>query len=229
MTTKSGYQIIPILSGRSNVCLLSNATTNILIDTGVRRDWKKLHKKLNRLKVNTIDYLILTHTHFDHVGNAKRIKDIYNAQVIVQQNGIDYLAKGDNIVPKGTNMFVKALTDLFAKTVCEKWTYEPCDCDIKVGEYMHLRKLGFNAYLTSTIGHSPDSMCLVIDDEVSIVGDIMFGLFKGTIMSPFGANIQHIIRNWGLLLDTASMIFIPGHGLAIDRLTVQREYNRRLK
>jgi glyoxylase-like metal-dependent hydrolase (beta-lactamase superfamily II) len=115
--TKSGYKTIPILTGRSNVCILTNGKQNILIDTSVKSDWYKLDKVLMDLKINKIDYLILTHTHFDHAGNAFKIKEKYNSQVIVQKSGVDYLTSGDNIIPKGTNVFTRFLIKLFANKV----------------------------------------------------------------------------------------------------------------
>ena len=72
--TKSGCKIILILTGRSNVCLLTNGKKNILVDTSIGSNWNRLDKRLNDLTVNQIDYLILTHTHFDHAGNAFKIK-----------------------------------------------------------------------------------------------------------------------------------------------------------
>jgi beta-lactamase superfamily II metal-dependent hydrolase len=68
--TKSGYNIIQLLSGRSNVFLLTNGGKNILIDTSPKYMWNKLQKRLAALNVNHLDYLILTHTHMDHAENS---------------------------------------------------------------------------------------------------------------------------------------------------------------
>lgn len=57
--TKSGYDIIMILSGRSNVYLLTNGEKKILIDTSVSRLWNRLQQKLDKLGINSIDYLIV--------------------------------------------------------------------------------------------------------------------------------------------------------------------------
>lgn len=225
--TKSGYKIIQILSGRSNVCLLTDNKSNILIDTSVKSDWNKLDKRLKNLEINHIDYLILTHTHFDHAGNARKIKEKYNSLVIVQKNGAEYLTSGDNIIPKGTNLFTQFLIFLFAKIVFPRWRYEPCEFDILVDSFLDLKRFGFNAYLTNTIGHSKDSMSMIIDNEIAIVGDSMFGVFKRSIMPPFGTDIRELINSWGKLLETNCKIFIPGHGFALNRMMVQTDFNKR--
>jgi len=225
--TKSGYKIIPILTGRSNVFLLTNDKQNILIDTSVKSDWNKLDKRLSDLNINLIDYLILTHTHFDHAGNAFRIKKKFHSQVIVQKSGVDYLTSGDNIIPNGTNVFTKILLQLFANKVFSKLRYEPCDFDILVDTHFDLNDFGFNAYIISTTGHSGDSISLIIDNEIAIVGDTMFGVFKWSIMPPFGLNINQLVDSWKKLLETNCDIFIPGHGFALNRLIVQKDYNKR--
>ena len=72
--TPGGYTVTRILSGRSNVFLLANGEKNILIDTSPKYKWKELEKRLKQLEVDIIDYLILTHTHYDHAENSKKIK-----------------------------------------------------------------------------------------------------------------------------------------------------------
>ena len=66
--TKNGYEIVKVLSGRSNVYLIIKDRFLVLIDTGKESDYRKLVKNIDSLglSVNKITYLILTHTHFDH-------------------------------------------------------------------------------------------------------------------------------------------------------------------
>ena len=227
LETKSGYKIIPVLRGRSNVFLVAANKQCILIDTSVRSKWNKLKERLNELNIQNIDVLILTHTHFDHAGNAKKIKDKYNPQVIVHKNGADYLTSGDNIIPNGTNLFTRILIFLFARIVFPKWRYEPCGYDILADSYFDLKKMGLNAYLTESAGHSIDSMSLVIDNEIAIVGDAMFGVFKSSVMPPYGTDSKQLVNSWGKLLDTGCKIYLPGHGNEINRAVVEREYNKR--
>ena len=143
--TKSGYQIILILSGRSNVFLLTDGNLNVLIDTSYRLNRNILEKRLARLGILHIDYLILTHTHFDHAANASKIKAKFNAQVIVSKNESSYLAAGDNIIPEGTNIFTRSIVKLFATKVFPSVRYEPCQYDFLVGSFLDL--LDFSDFL----------------------------------------------------------------------------------
>jgi hydroxyacylglutathione hydrolase len=224
--TSSGYTIYQILSGRSNVFLLTNRVKNILIDTSPKFKWNKLEKRLKQLNVSIIDYLVLTHTHYDHAENSKRIKEKYGAQIIVHRNEASCLTSGENILPKGTNLITKLIIRLFAKQFLLKARYEPCQYDYLVDSYFDLCSFGFNAFILHTPGHTIGSISIIIDDNVAIVGDTMVGLFKWSVFPPYADNIAQMIDSWGRLLKTGCLIFIPAHGSANSRSLVQKNYNK---
>ena len=224
--TRSGYIIYQLISGRSNVFLLTSGNANILVDTSVSRSWKKLQKHLSKLKIKSIDYLVLTHAHFDHAANAKKIKETFGAKVIIQKEDENFILKGENILPNGTNFISKILIKLYGKKFMSLLKYEPCIPNIIVDNKFHLNESGFNAYLKHTPGHTPGSLCLVIDDEISIVGDTMFGVFKWSAFPPFAQNKDQMIKSWGELLKTNCQLFLPSHGTEINRHLMQKTYNK---
>jgi glyoxylase-like metal-dependent hydrolase (beta-lactamase superfamily II) len=227
--TKSGYEIIQIMSGRSNVFLLTNSENNILIDTSVSRLWNRLQKRLERLGIIKIDYLILTHAHFDHAANANRIKNKFNSLVIIQKEEASYLSNGDNILPNGTTIFTRPIVNVLGKQLFSRFKYEPCKYDLLVDFYFDLKDFGFNAYLMHTPGHTIGSMSIIIDNEIAIVGDTMFGVFKWSIFPPYAEDTEKMIQSWGNLLETNCSIFIPSHGTENIRSTVQQDYTKRVK
>ena len=224
--TSCGYTITQILSGRSNVFLLTNGENTILFDTSPKYIWKKLEKRLKQLQVDTIDYLILTHTHYDHAANSNMIKEKYNAQIIVHKNEASYLTTGDNNLPNGTNVVTKLVIRLFGKQFLSNFKFEPCQYDYLVDTTFDLRDFGFNAYIMHTPGHTNGSISIIIDDTVAIVGDTMFGVFKWSVFPPYANNIIQLIESWGKLLTTNCQVFIPSHGSANSRSIVQKEYNK---
>jgi glyoxylase-like metal-dependent hydrolase (beta-lactamase superfamily II) len=226
-TTKSGYRIIQILSGRSNVFLLTNGKQHILIDTSPKSKWDKLVKRLEDLDIKHIDYLILTHTHFDHAGNAHSITQRYNSKVIVHREEAAYLTSGDNIVPNGTNPFTRILVRLFAKRFLQGCRYKPCQYDILVDSSFDLSSFGFNATIIHTPGHSIGSMSVVVENEVAVVGDAMFGVFPGSVFPPYATDVKQMIDSWGVLLKTGCSLFLPAHGSANSRSLLQKDYDKR--
>jgi glyoxylase-like metal-dependent hydrolase (beta-lactamase superfamily II) len=224
--TKSGHKILQVLSGRSNVFLVTLGGKNILIDTGPGFMWKILNKRLATLNIETIDYLILTHTHFDHAANAQRIKEKYKARVIVHKNEASFLTTGENIVPQGTNLIAKTIVDIFAKRFLSLSRYKPCQYDILIDNTFDLNSIGFNAYILHTPGHTTGSISIIVNNEIALVGDTMFGIFKWSVFPPFANDVIQMIRSWGVLLETDCRIFIPSHGTANTRFLVQKEYDK---
>jgi len=224
--TKNGYKVIRVLSGRSNVFLLTFGGKNVLIDTGPGFMSKTLENRLKALNISNIEYLILTHTHFDHAANAQKIKENYNAQVLVHKSEVSFLTRGENIVPQGTNLIAKTIVDIFAKRFLSLSRYKPCQYDILIDNTFDLNIIGFNAYIVNTPGHTTGSVSIIVDNEIALVGDAMFGVFKWSVFPPFANDIIQMIRSWGTLLETECRIFIPSHGTANTRELVQREYNK---
>lgn len=222
--TKSGYKIIRVLFGRSNVFLLTNGRQNILIDTSPGFMWPVLDRQLKKLDVTRIDYLILTHSHFDHAANAGRIKEEYHAQIIVSKYEADFLKTGENPMARGTNILTHAFSSLLGKKVLTLLRNKPCSYDILVDSILDLRDFGFEAYIIHTPGHTIGSMSIVVDDEVAIVGDAMFGVFRWSVFPPFANDIKQMVESWGKLLETNCTIFLPSHGSANSRSLVQRTY-----
>jgi len=226
-TTKSGYTITRILSGRSNVFLLSNGEINILVDTSDSRLRNRLLRRLNKSGIRHIEFLILTHAHFDHAGNAFRIKEKYNTRVIIQKNEAGYLAKGENILPGGTVFITRMIVKILGKRFRACFHYAPCPYDLVVDSHFDLADSGFNAYLMHTPGHSAGSMSVIVDDEVAIVGDAMFGIVKGSVFPPFAEDAEQMAGSWRKLLDTNCSVFLPSHGSENQRKSLENEYSKR--
>jgi len=226
--TKSGCRIIQLLSGRSNVLLVTNGEKNLLVDTSPAYRWNKLVKRLQALQVEKIDYLILTHAHFDHAANARRIKEKYMASVIVHKNEAPYLMSGDNIIPQGTNPFTRTLMHVLARPFSVLFRYEPCEYDFLVDSVFDLKDFGFDAYIMHTPGHTPGSMSLIIDNEIALVGDAMFGIFRNSVFPPFANDVEQLITSWGKLLETGCSVFMPSHGSANSRELLEKKYRKRI-
>jgi glyoxylase-like metal-dependent hydrolase (beta-lactamase superfamily II) len=223
-STGNGYRIIQVLGGRSNVFLLTNGQSNVLIDTSPAFMWTLLQKRLDEIHIEKIHLLVLTHSHFDHAANSARIREKYKPQVIIHQSEAEYLATGDNIVPTGTNSFTRFLVRISEKKFRSVALYQPCKFDIAADDFYDLSEYGFRAYLMHTPGHTTGSVSLIVDNEIALVGDTMFGIFAGNIFPPFACDVKQLINSWGKLLQTNCRLFIPSHGTANKRELVKRNY-----
>jgi hydroxyacylglutathione hydrolase len=235
METKKGTIIHHVIGGRSNVFLISKKGCSILVDTSTANNYSRLVKCLDALSVagQTLSALVLTHVHFDHAANAARIREACGARLIVPESEAALLEAGRNAPIGGAVSVTRFLYKHFnGAQILNRMTFEPSLWDIAVQGRRDLREFGLDAYIHPTPGHSAGSQSVVVDDEIAIVGDALFGVFRGSVLPPWAADAELMIKSWKILLDTGCRLFLPGHGRPRDRETLQNQYNkysRRLK
>ena len=225
-TTSGGYVITRVLFGRSNVFLVSNGKSRLLVDTGWSRDGKKLLKRLEL--TGRPDAVIITHTHFDHAGNAGRVMERFNPTFIVQAQEKDFLESGDSPTPKGTMFLTRFLYNLGAERVPQWFHVMGVPAGIVFDEKYDLSAFGIKAYVLHTPGHSSGSSSIIIDNEIALVGDSLTGT-PGSLMSPWGDDPDEMIRSWKKLLNTGCHTFHPAHGVAVSRTRLEKEYREKSK
>jgi hydroxyacylglutathione hydrolase len=225
--TVCNYRIFEIISLRSHVYLVTAGNHTILVDSGIKSIRKQLKNRLDRLGVRKIDFLVLTHAHFDHAGNAAWIQSTYGAKVIIHKKEAEALASGYADSPRGLLWFTRLLMKLLASRFAPKPKSEPCLPDILIEEHLDLRETGMDITVLHTPGHSPGSVSVVVDGEVALTGDAMFGVFPGSVFPPFGTDEQQMVQSWGKLLGTGCNLFIPSHGSANSRERVEKCYKKR--
>jgi hydroxyacylglutathione hydrolase len=65
----------------------------ILIDTGVKGSEEKLFAYIeqNNRSISDIKTVILSHSHPDHIGSAKKIKELTNCEILAHKNEADWI------------------------------------------------------------------------------------------------------------------------------------------
>lgn len=227
-TTKNRYKIYQVLSGRSNAYLILKDNSVILVDTGKRNAFQALLKNLGSLNVTieNVSYLILTHTHFDHCQSAKKIKERSDCKIIVSSIATDSIKNGYTELPDGTFLITKLISQFGRLIGTNKFRYEPFHPDILVKDGYDLKIEDDRIRIIEISGHSPDSISILVDNEIAIVGDAMFGVFKNSIFPPYADDILKMIESWRKLLATDCEIFLPGHGKEVKRNLLQKEFEK---
>jgi hydroxyacylglutathione hydrolase len=226
--THSGYAIYRVLAGRSNVFLVSNKTCNLLVDTGPAFVRKKLSGQLTKLGISHVDILLLTHSHFDHAANAHFLKKRYNPQVIIHCSEKESLLEGKNPIPTGTFFITRLLTSLASKSdrINRYLQFTGLEADRVFEHKYDLTDFGMNLYIIHTPGHTGGSSSLIVDNEIALVGDAMFGVFPKSVYPPFALDKNELIRSWKLLLETGCKLFLPSHGQHRARTLLMQEYEK---
>lgn len=221
--------ILTIPSGKTNVYLLIRDGSAILIDTGVKGKQNGIWLGLEKygLKPENLSLIILTHTHYDHCGNVKLLKESTRAPLLVHQKEAENLRSGFASLPDGTFFLSKCLVELGRRLETKIGKYEPAEPDITVEDHYDLSNYGIPGYIMSTPGHTAGSVSVILEQGDAFIGDTAFHLPFVGIYPPFANDQETLIRSWEKLLDTDCRNFYPGHGSAISRKQLTASYRKR--
>jgi hydroxyacylglutathione hydrolase len=178
----------------------------LIVDPGDEAD--KLLHAIESLGV-TLDGILLTHTHFDHVGAVAPVARATGAEVWVPEIEKGVLADINSFVPwPGFGPF------------------EDYDAEHTLSGGEKLELAGFEVDVIFTPGHSPGHVTFSIPDETAIFsGDVLFQGSVGRTDLPGGA--------WSTLLESIRTLVddlpeettvYPGH-MGITSLGAERASN----
>ena len=162
---KVSYKVFGDLD--NNCYLLLDETTNksALIDCTVAYD------RMRELIGDTdLQYILLTHGHFDHIGGVRDIKKEYGCKVVISSVDAPMLSSGK--------------ASLAAFCGAEQNNTEP-DITVQDGDEIELGTLKIK--VLSTPGHTSGSVCYVVGDAL-FSGDTLFYCSCGRTDFPTGSS-----------------------------------------
>jgi glyoxylase-like metal-dependent hydrolase (beta-lactamase superfamily II) len=226
--TSGGTVIRQVLASHFNIYLLSSGGAHVLVDTGHALQGRALIEHLEYLGVERIDAVLHTHTHFDHCGNTAKIAAKFGARAFAHEAEAGALRAGRSVIPRyGTMLPTRGLIRVFGSWVGPVFNFRPCPCDAYGESEPALKSSGFNIRILPTPGHSAGSVCVLVDEELALVGDTLYGEFKNSVMPPFADDPDELVRSWGELLNTPCTAFLPGHGRVISKNLLLRCFENR--
>nr|NJM04129.1 MBL fold metallo-hydrolase [Desulfobacula sp.] len=227
--TKTGTRIYRILNRRCNSYLVSKDNRFLLVDSGTKRDWNRLNKGLEGFGAThaSLVALVLTHCHFDHAENAAKLKQTHGTPIWVHRSEGACLRKGENPVIQGSIPVTKLMIKILNRTRgLGRLNYAPVEYDGLVDERLDLNSFGFPGYILHTPGHTPGSLSVIIENDIALVGDTLFGIFRGSVFPPFADDPKLMVQSWKKLLDTGCTTFLPAHGFQRNKAVLKRQYDK---
>ena len=174
-----------------------NAASCCVLDPG--GEAKKVLEFMS-LRNLTLDAILLTHGHFDHVGAVKELHEATGCRV--------YLCTEDLTMPA-------------------KWTGGELFYTDSYGEGDELDFAGLHIKVLHTPGHTPGSVCLIVDDSI-FSGDTLFAGSCGRTDLP-GGDGEVILASLRRLAELEEdYTLYPGHS-ASTKLAREKQYNPFIK
>jgi hydroxyacylglutathione hydrolase len=190
------YNLGPV---QTNCYIVSNKNKDCLIfDPG-----EEASRIINELRKNGLNPLaiLLTHTHFDHIGAVDAIREVYNIPLYVHEKEVSWL--GD-VQKNGSGKYAE-LPNYVVKAPKEEHIIRQ-EGDMTIGNFT------FN--VVHTPGHSPGSISFIFkEDGFAIVGDTLFEQSIGRT-DLIGGSMNVLLKSIHekLLSLPEDTIIYPGHG-----------------
>ncbi|MFA6804304.1 MAG: MBL fold metallo-hydrolase [Candidatus Methanomethylophilaceae archaeon] len=186
----------------ANMYVVIGSEKTALIDTGTGFQADASIASLKKvLDGRPLDYVFITHRHYDHVGGLGRIIKEFSPVVFAGEADAVPLRQGDSESTMGTKFGGKI---------------EPMDVTgLKDGEKFQMG--GHNLIVIDTPGHTAGSISLY--DEITgalFTGDTVFVDGVGRTDTPTGSSAQ-LIDSLKKLRKVDCKGFYPGHGPALEK------------
>lgn len=212
-------EIITIKLAYSRAYLIKENGKNLIVDTGLRGNSGLFGKRLkeNGVDPSDISLIVITHVHYDHVGNLAWLKEQSKAPVLVSSIESGMLEEGKSVTPSGT-IFLSRIISAIGQFYNPFAAYEPVKPDLIFTDFVSLNNYGFSAVIIPTPGHTAGSISVIFGSGETIVGDTCFRFYNGKSVFPVFANdVQTLLKSWQTLLDSEALVFYPGHGRPFTR------------
>lgn len=186
-----------------NCYLISTENAAIVIDPGFKSSKTEEFLKENSNKERLI---LLTHAHFDHIGDAKRLKDATGVKIAIGEK--------DNPALSDTAL---NLSDKFHAHVPE------FSADILLKDEQLLRVGDIEIKVIFTPGHTEGGVSFLMEDYL-FSGDTLFKMSIGRTDLP-GGNFEVLKNSVHKIFELPNeTVVLPGHG---EKTTVgyEKKYN----
>ncbi len=186
---------LPLGMIQTNAYILEKESHCLIIDPG--GEAQKLIAKINQKKLTPLA-ILLTHSHFDHIGAVDDIRDHFQIPVYIHKKEGNCLA---DATLNGSLVFLN-----------QQITARPAEHLISSKQTLQIGD--FSLQILETPGHSPGSISYYWEEEgVVFSGDVLFEGSIGRTDLP-GGNHEQLIRTIREKLFSlpTSTIVLSGHG-----------------
>ncbi|MFQ6076550.1 MAG: MBL fold metallo-hydrolase [Candidatus Bathyarchaeia archaeon] len=188
-----------------NIYLVDGGDELALIDTGggAGVDAVLSNIRNTNLDPKKVKVVFITHSHFDHIGGNKRVKELTGCKIAVHESVATAVEKLD---PELT------LVDMARR---RGLSIEPAKVDLPLRDGEVLKVGRHRLRVIHTPGHTPGSTCLLMESggkRTLFSGDIVSAQGRLNFINGPGFDLVAWKRSMKTLLDLKVDALMPGHG-----------------
>lgn len=178
-----------------------------VVDPGYKS--AELLSRIKELGVDTFDYILLTHGHFDHIWYASDVQNLTGAKIMISALDAPFLS--DNTLNLSSNFGFRNFPEIHA------------DITLEDGDKFYLGKTEFTFLCTS--GHTKGSGCYIsFADNIIFSGDTLFRQSMGRTDFVTGNSLEMMNSLNRIARLQGDFTVYPGHGEATS-LDYERKNN----
>ena len=189
-----------------------------LIDPGLTRKGTYKIRSLQKIgiELSSIKRIIMTHTHFDHIGCLSEIqKECPGAEVWIHALEADPLEKGDDRTVYGMEMF-RNMCQMQYGLKAGAFRFE-VHRKLQGGESLDLGHMVWE--VIHIPGHSMGSIALYNKtDKILIPGDVVYADYAIGRFDLHGADATELKKSLHRLAELQVNVLLPGHNEIVEKL-----------
>ncbi|MFW5774681.1 MAG: MBL fold metallo-hydrolase [Chitinivibrionales bacterium] len=197
-------------AGMCRVYLVKHERTGFLIDAGSPGQQEKILSVMKKSGIDSLGLIILTHGHFDHYGSAAALRDCTGAPIAIHRADAPFLQEGSTPLPKTKSW--GRLGKMFLPLAEMVYSPESTTADILLEDNQELARFGLDASVVHTPGHTPGSICIMLQDSIAFVGDLISARPTNHVQRYYAFDWNQVRESFYRLRKLKPSIAFPGHG-----------------
>jgi glyoxylase-like metal-dependent hydrolase (beta-lactamase superfamily II) len=167
----------------------------------------------------SVQLIVLTHGHTDHVGSIAYAQQITGAKVLCHRSISDGLVKGEFEAAIPQNLVGRLLNFL---TGLAGSRFDGTKPDVLVDDEFDLHEYGIAGKIIHTPGHSPSSVSIMLENGEALVGDLVRPQRDGELgLGMFFRDEETLLESLQRIADFEPKRIYMSHGTYTDNRSLR--------
>jgi len=199
-----------ISMGMAQAYLIETGDGLLLVDAGFKGFEQKVLELMHSLGRKDLRMIFISHAHLDHYGSAAALRRLTGATVAIHGLDAGTMSLGETPLGsvRGRGLLMKPLLPFLLRFV----RLEPTPPDRLLEDGESLAGFGLEVRIIHLPGHTPGSACLLVEDRLSFVGDLLSTNGHPHVQRYYAHDWSSISSSLARLQALQPDWIYPGHG-----------------